>query len=191
MHRADGLLAGVLILRAGEAGDAKVHDLDPAVRQKHDVLGLDVPVDDALLVGMVQRVQHLLAEVDHLFPGEGAAPAVHVFLQGDAVDVLHHDELEPVGDRDVVDLDDVGVVQNGDGLGFVLEAPHQFGVLAELLPQNLHRHHSVGLEVSSFIDVGHAAHAHQAFQQVAALQFFADQFVHFNPPWVPPLPAQR
>jgi hypothetical protein len=43
---------------ADAAGDAPVHQADLAVAADHDVLGLDVAVDDAALVGVVEGLEH-------------------------------------------------------------------------------------------------------------------------------------
>ena len=72
MHRANGLVGHGLGLALEEAGNAEVGHLDGAVLQEHDVLGLDVPVDDALLVGTLQGHEDLGGEVDSLLPADGA-----------------------------------------------------------------------------------------------------------------------
>ena len=70
VHRADGLVGDGLGGAAGKAGNAKIGDLDRPVREQHDVLGLDVPVDDALVVRMLQRPQNLNGEVQRLLPAQ-------------------------------------------------------------------------------------------------------------------------
>ena len=80
MHRADRLVADGLALRAGEAGNAEVHHLDGAVRQQHNVLRLDVAVDDALGVGVLQSAEHLRGKVDGFFPRQGAAALAQVLF---------------------------------------------------------------------------------------------------------------
>ena len=52
VDRADGLVVHGADVLPGEPGDAEVHDLDGAVPEKHDVLGLDVPMDHAPLMGV-------------------------------------------------------------------------------------------------------------------------------------------
>ena len=56
MHAAHGLAAQQLILGSGNPRDAKIHHAQLAVVQKHDVLGLDVPVHHTVGVGMFQRL---------------------------------------------------------------------------------------------------------------------------------------
>ncbi len=83
-------------------------------------------------------------KVHGLPAGQPAAPLVEVLPQGHAVHIFHHDILQIIVDRNVVYLDDVGVVEQRDGLGFVLEAAHKLRVVHVLLPEHLDRHHSTG-----------------------------------------------
>ena len=94
MDAAHGLFAVLdLVLGPGDAGDAKVHHPQLAVVQQHDVLGLDVPVDDAVAVGVVEGAEDLGDEVDGLPAGDLAAPLVEVLPEGHALHALHHDIL--------------------------------------------------------------------------------------------------
>ena len=70
VHRADSLVGDGLGGAAGKAGDAKIGDLDRPVGEQHDILGLDVPVDDSLVVRMLQRPQNLNGEVQRLLPAQ-------------------------------------------------------------------------------------------------------------------------
>ena len=74
------------------------------------------------------------------------------------------------------------MVQDGNGLGFIFEAAHHLFTLGALFLQNFHRDRALFLQVHGPVDVGHAALAHQLFQQVTAVQLFTDQIVHFTPP---------
>ena len=56
VHAAHGLAAQQLVLGTGDARNAKIHHAQLAVVQKHDVLGLDVPVHHTVGVGMFQRL---------------------------------------------------------------------------------------------------------------------------------------
>ena len=39
-----------------------------------------------------------------------------------------------------------------------------------------------GADIAAFINIGHAANADQTFNQIAAIQLFADQIIHLFPP---------
>ena len=89
VHGAQGLLGqGLPLVR--QARDAEVGHPDAAVPQDHDVLGLDVPVDDATAVGVAEAPHDLGDEVQRLPPVQ-LAPLFHILLEGDAVDQLHDD----------------------------------------------------------------------------------------------------
>ena len=191
MHRADGLVAHRLALGTGQPGNAEVHHLDGAVRQQHDVLGFHVPVDDAFGMGVVQCAEHLRGKMHGLFPGERAAALFEVFLQRDAVHVFHDDVLELVRHRHIVHLDDVGMVQNGDGLGLVFKTAHQLLVVQKFFFQNLDSHRVAGLGILAPVDVGHAAHADQVANEIPAVQTLADQIIHVVPPYPPHPSAER
>ena len=98
---APGLLRGNIVdgakslLRQGlggirQTGDAEIGHLHAAVPQDHDVLRLDVPVDDATAVGVAEASHDLGDEVQRLPPVQ-LAPLFHILLEGDAVDQLHDD----------------------------------------------------------------------------------------------------
>ena len=88
-----------------------------------------------------------------------------VLAQGHAVHIFHNDILQIIVHRNIVYLDDVGVVQQRDGLGFILKAAHKVRVVGVLLPEHLHRHHSTGghravvAQHNRLVHVGHAAGA--------------------------------
>ena len=76
MNGADGL-AVLLMHLIFQGGNAEIADLDGAVLQKHDVLGLDVPVNDTPLMSVGQGLGHLFCEMQGFPPGHGA-PLIHI-----------------------------------------------------------------------------------------------------------------
>ena len=56
MHRADRFVGHRLRFGLREARDAEIHHLDAAVLEHHDILGLDVAVDDTALVRVLQSL---------------------------------------------------------------------------------------------------------------------------------------
>ena len=162
---------------AGQTGDAEVRHLDAAVPQDHDVLRLDVPVDDAPAVGMAQRPHDLGDEVQRL-PPVHLATALHVLLQGDAVHQLHNDILRVAAAGHVVHRHDVGVGQLGHRQRLVPEAAAEVGVLRQIVFQDLHRHHSVQAVALGLVDVGHAAAADELQYLIAVIQHFSDILIH-------------
>ena len=111
MHAAHCLAGQHLVICPGNAGDTEVHHAQLAVIQQHNILGLDIPVHDAVGVGMLQRLEDLGDEVHGLPAGKFAAPLVEILPQGHAVHIFHNDILQIVVDRDIVHLNDIGVIQ--------------------------------------------------------------------------------
>ena len=85
--------------------------------------GLDVAVHEAGTMGLVERRRHRRPDVDGELGAEPLLP-VEQLAQALAVDELHHHRLAAVVHEHVVDGDDVGMVQPGDGDRF---APEPFG----------------------------------------------------------------
>ena len=188
MHTAHGFAVEGRIVRPGNARNAEIHHAQLAVVQQHDVLGLDVPVHHPVGVGVFQRLEDLGDEMHRLPAAELAAPLVEVLPQGHAVHIFHHDILQMVADRNVIHLDDVRVVEQRNGLGFIFEAPHQIRIVHTLLPEHLDGHHgalrhrAVVSQHDRLVDVGHAAGTDQLFDQIQAVQLSADQIIHGAPP---------
>ena len=152
-HRAFGLAdVGV-----GEGvSQSEVGNLHRAIRGDQDVLGLDVAVDDAVAVGMVQGCQHLEGDLGHLGRLQPAVLQQHR-PEVRPPDELHDHEIRAVGGAPVVHVDDVGVVQHGGGPGLPAEAIDEAPVAGELLMQHLEGHFSRQHSVVSAVDLTHAA----------------------------------
>ena len=101
--------------------------------------------------------------------GEPAA-AGEVLREGPALDVLHHDVVRLAVHAGVVDVDDVGVVEAGGGLGLAAEPLHEARVPGELWGQDLYGHRAVERGVEPSEDLGHTARADARLQAVAPSQ---------------------
>ena len=88
-------------------GDPEVGDLDLAVGVHHDVLGLEIAVDDAVRLRVRQCREHVLEHVGDL--GECELP--HVAAAATRLDVLHRDVGHVLALEVVVHRDDVRVVE--------------------------------------------------------------------------------
>jgi hypothetical protein len=150
------------------ARDAEVEDLERAVVREEEVLRLDVPVDDALLVGRREAVQELHRKIDGFHRRHGAQ-AFDPLPRGLALQELH---------------DEVGVFALA--IEVIVEDPDHGGV-ADLVGQNTlaqdalgelrARGHGEGEELdggaravamSRGVDSRHAADAEQAIERPLA-----------------------
>ncbi len=110
-------------------GQAEVEDLQAPLGRDHQVLRLQVAMDDAGAMRLGQAVRELRPEVEHLRDGQGAARQPPP--QRLALDVLHHHVVRAglVGRlADVVDVDDVRVVERGGGARLAVEPVQQLGI---------------------------------------------------------------
>jgi hypothetical protein len=110
------------VRRAGqELGKAEIEDLDAAVAVDEDVVGFQVAVDDAGLVGGGESV----ADLDGVAEGIGGWKRAR---EGSAFDILHDEVWQALVVANFIESADVGMVEGGDGAGFAFEALGEAGV---------------------------------------------------------------
>ena len=126
-----------------------------AVGGNHDVLGLDVTVDDARLVGLLQPAPDLARDLEGAQEVELAA--LDEGLDGLALDELHRDE-EALGPLvHVVDLGDCGMGDRGRRARLLQEAALAVLVARPLGRQHLEGHQPAEAGVAGLVDDAHAA----------------------------------
>ena len=76
-------------------GDAEIEDLHLTATQEEDVAGLDVPMDDPMLVGVVEAVAHLEHDGDLVLECQSSSLSDEV-LQLFTLKKLHDDEELPI-----------------------------------------------------------------------------------------------
>ena len=152
-----------LVLAAG-LGQAEVEDLDDrpvAVAREHQVARLDVAVNHALLVGVLQAQGRLLNEVAGVADGHRSAGLDHPG-QVQAVDVLHGEDQALAAAKRGVGGDDVGVAKLSDGADLAEKAIHHARALDDVPAHDLE-----DLVASHQAVVGQVDHAHAASAQLA------------------------
>jgi hypothetical protein len=93
-------------------------------------LRLDVAMDDALVVGELQRVANLRHDGQRL-PARHAS-AMQQLPQAHAVHIFHEEEIQPIGAAKVIDGDDAGMVELGQRSRFARKALGKGCVLPDI-----------------------------------------------------------
>ncbi len=152
-------------------GDAEIEHLDEVVRffalgdprvwsgvhanqvtatgplDQHDVVGLEIAVDDADGVRGIERERDLVRDVERAMELDGAF-LLDQILERLALEVLHHEVDRALGqDAEVGDVDDVRVVDRGRRARLAEEAMDRLLVARELRMQHLHRDRLLDVDV--------------------------------------------
>ncbi len=165
---------------AGRAGDrpgqAEVGDLDPVVVGEEDVLGLDVAVDEAGLVGGAERRQDRFEHLERLPRAEVAAGPDQVAQRPPAHE-LHREEHVALVGALVVDGDDVGVGQPSGRVRLTDEPADELLVVGQARVHDLERDRAVEAVVVGLVDRGHAAAGEAGTDVVAPVEQLPDKGV--------------
>ena len=137
--------------------ETEVEDLHEAVLRDHDVLGLQVAVDDAGLVRLREAARDLHREIERLLDGQRSA--VDEVAQRPAVDELHREIRRGTGLADFEDRDDVRMIQRGRGARLERETREAFLVREEVFRQDLQRDLAAEPRVRRAVDLAHPAGA--------------------------------
>ena len=153
-------MPGRVVARPRQLGDAEVEDLDPPVVRDEQVVGLQVAVDDALVVRGGEPLGDLARVVDGLARRQRAA--VQAAAQRFAFEQLRDDVGRAVVDADVVDGQDVRVIELPGGARLLLEAMQPARIRRERLGDQLDRDVAPETRIARAVDLAHAAGAEPA-----------------------------
>src|SRR5262249_33939568 len=134
-------------------------DLCPTLPVQQDVLRLDVPVDHAFLVGVLEGVTYLDRQPQYFVCPEPAG--VNGLAQAVASDELHEEVVEAVALAEVIDGDNVGVAEPGEGAGLAGEALGEGGIPAGNRRQDLEGGQPIEPRLVGLVDRSHATAADQ------------------------------
>ena len=176
VHRSNGLTTALLV-DVFQCGNAEIRHLDHVVVRDHDVLRLDVAVDDAVRVRVLERFCNLRGIAQRLLRAEHAALR-EALLERHALDELHDDILRITAVSHIVHRDDVRLREHGDGVRLRLKAVFQLGILRHLIAQDLNGDIAVQLMAHGLINDRHAAAADDLQDLVAVVQHLADITIH-------------
>src|SRR5438445_2918580 len=121
------------------------------------------------------RFRERIGDLDSIFQCfiQTQSLAPYHLVQRLARDVLHRDELDSVRFRDVVDVNNVGMVESGCCLGLLYEPPLSFRISNFLGGQNLNGHEPVQVRIPGLVHDTHAA-APKGFEDLVMLEGTSD-----------------
>ncbi|MFY9725651.1 MAG: hypothetical protein WAJ87_09160, partial [Bryobacteraceae bacterium] len=112
---------------AREAGDSEIHHLNRSIVEHHDVGGLDVAMDDPVLMGALQALGGLRHDA-HPFQQRQRTGRAYDVLKIVAFQVFHHDIEGTVVLAELMNGDDVLVVEIPGGCSLFAETRQAAGV---------------------------------------------------------------
>ena len=154
----------------GRARQTEVGDLRAAAAVDHDVGGLEIAMQHALVVRRRQARAELPRDLDGLVfrqPADAAQQRRQIL----AVHVLHREEVRRAVRRRSTDVEDAADVRMRDAqrqADFVEEPLEPIRVALDVARQELQRDGLAELQVVGAVDLAHAAAAEQADHAIAA-----------------------
>ena len=149
----------------GHTGNAEVGNLNVSIGMDKDVLGLDVSVNNAVFMGMLQGGQNANG---NLRRHNGIQPSffLNELLQGFALHILHHQVTVVAVHAHIQQVDDIVVGHFAGGFRLPLKTSHKLCVLIKFRPQHFNGHIVAGTHVNGTVNNGHAANADLLHQLV-------------------------
>jgi len=129
----------------------------PAVLRDEDVFGLQVAVDDAVLVGRGETAGDLDGDVEGA--PDGKRPVGEFAAQRLALKEFHDEKMTPGDFFESVDGGDTRMIQGCESSSFPRETRFSLLTFYEIPGQDLDRHLAVEADVPGSIDLSHAARA--------------------------------
>src|SRR5579864_7633743 len=136
-------------------GNPEIHHHNPVLRVAHDVLGLQVAVNDALCMRGLKSAADLLDDFASLNRDE-LAFAQQYRSQCLAVDVLHRDELDAIRFAQIEDSDDVAMSHLASENQLLLETMQNFGAQSQVGTDYFQGHQAIQLAVPCLVNSSHS-----------------------------------
>src|SRR5271154_6324290 len=137
----------------GQLRQTEVKNLHAPVASDENVFRLQIAVDDSLVMCRSETARDLLGSFNRLAQRHSAQPVA----QSLPFKKLRHQVRRALMLAKIVNGEDVGMIQRGDGLRLLLEAPQSLGIAGESSRQNLNRNVTVEPRVARPIHLAHAA----------------------------------
>ena len=152
-------LSGFFIRRGHHFRDPEVRDLHAALAVQQDVLRLDVAVDDAAVVGVLERVADPRDDGERL--ARGQAFALEQLAQVHAIDELHQEEKQVAAAAEFVERDDSRVVEFRQCAGLAGKTFGKRGIAGDGGGQDFQGDDPVEFGLPRLVNRAHAAAANE------------------------------
>ena len=140
--------AGGLRLREADARiiahhlrDAEVGNLHPPALVEQQIRRLDVAMNDAVLVRVLQRVAQRRDDSEGFLRRE--LLGLQQLAQVHAIHELHEEEIKPPRLPEIINGDDVGMIQGREGVGLARESLGELGIRHALRCEQLERDQTI------------------------------------------------
>ncbi len=147
----------VALLGPHQLRQPEIQDFDPSVTRKEHVLRFKVAVHDSFFVGGSESLRDAQCVLDGAPHWQRAG--LELFPQRHALEKLADQKRCTVVRPDVVDGQNVGVVQRGNGARFLFETAQPVCVPRQRLGQHLDRDLASEASITGAIHLSHAARA--------------------------------
>ena len=125
--------------------------------QKEEVLGLQIAVDDTLVVRRRETACHLHRDINRLLHWQGAVHKLGAKCL--SVEQLGDDEELPIVHAGIMNREDVRVGDRGDGFRFPLQARALSGVVRDAVRQQFDGDVAIEPRVAGLVDLAHPTRA--------------------------------
>src|SRR3989449_11719710 len=105
-----------------------------AVARHHDVVGLEIAVDDARGMCFCEAVSNVLQVAQEL--RELSVLVMNELTQRKAIDEFHGDEVQAISFTNFINVRDVRMIQRGSSLRLLSETPHSIFIRRDFAWQN-------------------------------------------------------
>ena len=113
-------------------GNTKVHDLDLSVSGNHNILWLDIAVDNMIVVSCLNTHGNLNGNTDRFLDGKTGF-FLNILFECDTLNQFHDDIVDTVFLSDIINTDNIGMHQSCCGLCLHTEFGNKIGVFRKLL----------------------------------------------------------
>ena len=178
VNASDSLIGSSLALLASELGNTEVHDLDSSVCEHHNVLRLDIAVNNALVMSVLKCAEDLDHEMDRILPCKNVL-LLDILLEGDTVNVFHNDILYLLRESHIVNFNDIRVRENCYSLRFIAESAQELLILCILLFKYLNGNGFVVDNIDTLVNLRHTANANKLGYLISSIELLANVLIHF------------